>query len=303
MQAIYLAGGCFWGLQKFFDQFDGVNETEVGYANGPDRAPSYEEVCTGSGHAETVRVSFDETRLSLEKLLDFYFMVIDPLSVDRQGNDMGVQYRTGIYYTDENQISVIHRVFAREQEKAGAPLAVEVAPLRSYFSAEEYHQKYLDKHPNGYCHIPKKFFLLATEDLRRRIGGLAYEVTQNAATEPAFTGQYDDFFEKGIYVDVVSGEPLFSSLDKYDSGFGWPAFTKAIRHDAVKERLDLSHFMVRKEVRSRRANSHLGHVFTDGPKSEGGLRYCINSAALRFVPYSALSEQGYGEYLALFDAQ
>lgn len=303
MQAIYLAGGCFWGLQKFFDQFDGVNETEVGYANGPDRAPSYEEVCTGSGHAETVRVSFDETRLSLEKLLDFYFMVIDPLSVDRQGNDMGVQYRTGIYYTDENQISVIHRVFAREQEKAGTPLAVEVAPLRSYFSAEEYHQKYLDKHPNGYCHIPKKFFLLATEDLRRRIGGLAYEVTQNAATEPAFTGQYDDFFEKGIYVDVVSGEPLFSSLDKYDSGCGWPAFTKAIRHDAVKERLDLSHFMVRKEVRSRRANSHLGHVFTDGPKSEGGLRYCINSAALRFVPYSALSEQGYGEYLALFDAQ
>ena len=297
MQAIYLAGGCFWGLQKFFDQFDGVNETEVGYANGPDRAPSYEEVCTGSGHAETVRVSFDETRLSLEKLLDFYFMVIDPLSVDRQGNDMGVQYRTGIYYTDENQISVIHRVFAREQEKAGAPLAVEVAPLRSYFSAEEYHQKYLDKHPNGYCHIPKKFFLLATEDLRRRIGGLAYEVTQNAATEPAFTGQYDDFFEKGIYVDVVSGEPLFSSLDKYDSGCGWPAFTKAIRHDAVKD------FMVRKEVRSRRANSHLGHVFTDGPKSEGGLRYCINSAALRFVPYSALSEQGYGEYLALFDAQ
>ena len=301
MQTIYLAGGCFWGLQKFFDQFTGVQETEVGYANGPDHAPSYEEVCASSGHAETVRLVYNETVLPLEKLLDYYFMVIDPLSVNRQGNDVGVQYRTGVYYTDDAQLPTIRAVFEREQKKIGAPLAVAVEPLKNFFSAEEYHQKYLDKHPNGYCHIPHRYFSLAADDLRQRIGDLAYEVTQHAATEPAFTGKYDDFFEKGIYVDVVSGEPLFASRDKYNSGCGWPAFTKPINESAVKERLDLSHFMIRKEVRSSNADSHLGHVFTDGPKASGGLRYCINSAALRFVPYGEMAAQGYGEYLPLLD--
>ena len=301
MQTIYLAGGCFWGLQKFFDQFTGVQETEVGYANGPDRAPSYEEVCASTGHAETVRVAYDETVISLERLLDYYFLVIDPLSVNRQGNDVGIQYRTGIYYTDDIQLPAIRIVFDREQEKVGVPLAVAVEPLKNFFPAEDYHQKYLDKHPNGYCHIPRKYFSLATNDLRQRIGDLAYEVTQNAATEPAFIGRYDEFFEKGIYVDVVSGEPLFTSRDKYNSGCGWPAFTKPIANGAVKERLDLSHFMVRKEVRSSKAGSHLGHVFNDGPKASGGLRYCINSAALRFVPYDEMVTQGYSEYLSLFD--
>ena len=156
MKTIYLAGGCFWGLQKFIDQFDGVAETEVGYANGPDKAPTYQEVCRSSGHAETVRVVYDEAILPLEKLLDFYFMVIDPLSVNKQGGDRGVQYRTGVYYTDESQIPVIEAVFAREREKAGAPLAVESGPVRNFFSAEEYHQKYLEKNPGGYCHIAGK---------------------------------------------------------------------------------------------------------------------------------------------------
>ena len=303
MQTIYLAGGCFWGLQKFFDQFDGVLETEVGYANGPDKPPTYEEVCASAGHAETVRIAYDAAILPLEKVLDYYFMVIDPLSVNRQGNDVGIQYRTGIYYTDDTQLPVIRVVFDREQEKAGAPLAVAVEPLKNFFSAEKYHQKYLDKQPNGYCHIPRQYFSLATDDLRQRIGDLAYEVTQNAATEPAFTGKYDDFFEKGIYVDVVSGEPLFTSRDKYNSGCGWPAFTKPIAKGAVKERRDLSHFMIRKEVHSSKAASHLGHVFTDGPKDAGGLRYCINSAALRFVPYNEMAAQGYGELISLFDEE
>ena len=160
MKTIYLAGGCFWGLQKFFDQFDGVVSTEAGYANGPDRAPTYEAVCANSGHAETVCVTYDETLIGLERLLDLYFMVIDPLSVNRQGNDRGVQYRTGIYYTDENQLPVIREVFDRVEKKAGAPLAVGVEPIRNFFSAEEYHQKYLDKNPGGYCHIPKKYFSL-----------------------------------------------------------------------------------------------------------------------------------------------
>ena len=161
METIYLAGGCFWGMQKFIDQFQGVARTEVGYANGPDKAPSYQEVCRSSGHAETVRVDYDETVISLEKLLDCYFMVIDPLSVNRQGEDAGIQYRTGVYYTRESQRHVIERVFAREREKAGAPLAVELAPLRNFFSAEEYHQKYLEKNPGGYCHIPRRFFSIA----------------------------------------------------------------------------------------------------------------------------------------------
>ena len=161
METIYLAGGCFWGMQKFIDQFEGVARTEVGYANGPDKAPSYQEVCRSSGHAETVRVDYDETVMPLEKLLDCYFMVIDPLSVNRQGEDAGIQYRTGVYYTRESQRPVIERVFAREREKAGAPLAVELAPLRNFFSAEEYHQKYLEKNPGGYCHIPRRFFSIA----------------------------------------------------------------------------------------------------------------------------------------------
>ena len=158
MNTIYLAGGCFWGLQKYFDQFDGVAETEVGYANGPDAPPSYEEVCRSVGHAETVRVIFDESRLPLETLLERYFLVIDPLSVNRQGHDSGIQYRTGIYYTDETQLPAIRAVFAREQEKAGATLAIAVEPLRNFFPAEDYHQKYLDKNPGGYCHIPPHYF-------------------------------------------------------------------------------------------------------------------------------------------------
>ena len=160
MKTIYLAGGCFWGLQKFFDQFDGVLSTEVGYANGPDRAPTYQDVCADSGHAETVKIVYDETQLSLSKLLDYYFLVIDPLSVNRQGHDEGIQYRTGIFYADESQLPDIQAVFRREEEKAGAKLAVVAEPLRNFFSAEEYHQKYLEKNPGGYCHIPAKYYTL-----------------------------------------------------------------------------------------------------------------------------------------------
>ncbi|MBR2585690.1 MAG: peptide-methionine (R)-S-oxide reductase MsrB [Thermoguttaceae bacterium] len=309
-KTIYLAGGCFWGTQKFFDQFDGVVRTEVGYANGPDGAVSYRDVCRGSGHAETVRIDYDPDRISLTDLLNSYFMVIDPCCVNKQGNDQGIQYRTGIYYTAEDQLPEIEAVYRAEEKKAAAKLAVELLPLKNYFPAEEYHQKYLDKNPGGYCHIPSGLFNLrqngakqSQEEVRARIGDLAYEVTQRAATEHAFTGEYDDFFEKGLYVDVVSGEPLFTSLDKYDSGCGWPAFTRPITEDAVAQSEDTSHGMIRTEVRSSGADSHLGHLFDDGPKESDGRRYCINSAALRFIPYEELEERGYGEYRSLFEKE
>ena len=160
MKTIYLAGGCFWGMQKFLDQFDGVIETEVGYANGPEPAPSYQDVCRSSGHAETVRIVYDPDRISLTELLNYYFLVIDPLSLNRQGGDSGIQYRTGIYYTEEGQFPEIEAVYQSEEEKAGASLAVELLPLENFFPAEEYHQKYLDKNPGGYCHIPSRYFAL-----------------------------------------------------------------------------------------------------------------------------------------------
>lgn len=164
MKTIYLAGGCFWGTQKFFEQFDGVLRTEVGYANGPDSAPRYEDVCHGSGHAETVRIDYDEARIPLTKLLEYYFLTIDPLAVDHQGGDYGRQYRTGIYYTEDAQLGEIRAVRAREEAKAGAPLAVELLPLGNFFPAEEYHQNYLDKNPGGYCHIPKRLLTLAERE-------------------------------------------------------------------------------------------------------------------------------------------
>ena len=163
MKTIYLAGGCFWGMQKFLDQFDGVLKTEVGYANGPDRPVTYREVCDNSGHAETVRVEYDEQILPLSDLLRFYFLVIDPTSVNRQGMDCGIQYRTGIYYTDEVQLPAIRAACAETEQKVGAPLAVEVQPLMNFFSAEAFHQKYLEKNPGGYCHIPGRFFSMAKE--------------------------------------------------------------------------------------------------------------------------------------------
>ena len=158
MKTIYFAGGCFWGMQKYIDQFEGVIRTEVGYANGPDKAPSYQEVCNNSGHAETVRIIYDPKILSLTSLLEYYFMVIDPVSVNQQGHDIGIQYRTGIYYTEEDQIEEIMAAYKAEEEKIGKKLAVEFEALKNFYSAEEYHQKYLDKNPGGYCHIPDHYF-------------------------------------------------------------------------------------------------------------------------------------------------
>lgn len=318
LKQIYVAGGCFWGVEEYFSLIPGVVDAVNGYANGWTENPSYEDVCRGdTGHAETVRVTYDPTVISLETLVEQLFEIIDPLNVNRQGNDVGDQYRTGVYFTDEADRAIIESVFAAEQQKHDQRIATELEPLAQFFEAEDYHQDYLRKNPGGYCHV--SFDGLSTvkteqkkaegaflresypkpsdAELRKRLTTQQYAITQHAGTERAFSGEYDEFFEQGIYVDVVTGQPLFSSADKYDSGCGWPAFTKPIEEEFVQKRDDRSFGMHRIEVRSTSGDSHLGHVFHDGPVDAGGLRYCINSAALRFIPREKLADEGYADYL------
>lgn len=312
MAEIYLAGGCFWGAEKYLSGIRGVRSTEVGYANGKTESPSYEEVCrNNTGHAETVRVRYDPKVVPLDFLLELYYGAIDPTSVNRQGGDAGTQYRTGIYFTDPADRAVIGRSLERLQQRLGRPAAIEFAPLTNFYRAEEYHQKYLDKNPGGYCHIgtdkirkaaqavvnPADYPAKSRDALRDALTPLQYDVTQNAATEPPFHNEYDAAFAPGIYVDVTTGEPLFSSSDKFDSGCGWPAFSKPVDPNVLREHEDDSHGMRRTEVRSRAGDAHLGHVFRDGPEEIGGLRYCINSAALRFIPRDAMEKEGYGSLL------
>lgn len=306
---IYLAGGCFWGMEKLMRSIKGVTSVESGYANGTGKEDAtYQKVSTGeTGFRETVHVTYDPDQVSLEALLMHYFFVIDPTVRNRQGNDMGTQYQTGIYTVDEESKEIVDRIVELESGRYRRFL-VEVKPLENFFPAEEYHQDYLTKNPSGYCHIPgKEIELLASltidpgdykkpakEVVRQKLGDMAWRVTQEQGTEPPFQNEYWNHFEKGIYVDVVTGEPLFASSDKFDSGCGWPAFTKPIEEPVVVERTDESHGMVRTEVRSRMGDSHLGHVFENDPSSPNGIRYCINSASLRFVPYEEMEEEGYG---------
>lgn len=312
MAEIYLAGGCFWGTEKYIDGVHGVISTDVGYANGRTANPSYEDVChRETGHAETVHVVYDPEKVTLSFLLEIYYQAINPVSVNRQGGDTGSQYRTGIYYVDSNDEPVIRASIQKLQQKYEQPIAIEVKPLENYYPAEEYHQKYLDKNPNGYCHIgkekfkkasqaivdPAKYTAPAAEELKKNLSEIQYDVTQNSATEPPFHNEYWDDFARGIYVDVTTGEPLFVSSDKFESGCGWPSFSKPIDPNVALEKEDYSHSMNRTEVRSRVGNAHLGHVFSDGPKELGGQRYCINSAALRFIPVDEMEAQGYANLI------
>lgn len=309
LSEIWLAGGCFWGVEEYFSRMDGVIETSVGYANGDTENPNYHDI-PYTGHAETVYVRYDAGKISLRILLEQYFKIIDPTSMNRQGNDAGSQYRTGIYYTDESEKKIIMEVISEEQKRYRAPIVTEVKPLKHYYPAEEYHQAYLKKNPTGYCHIdfstlPKPtveaglYKKPSQEEVRKSLSELQYDVTQQNSTEPPFKNEYWDNHKKGIYVDIVTGEPLFTSTDKFDSGCGWPGFTKPIDEAVIKEKEDRSHFMLRTEVRSRAGDSHLGHVFDDGPAAEGGLRYCINSASLRFIPLEEMEAKGYGKYVSL----
>ena len=291
---IYLAGGCFWGLEKYIENIPGVLDTQVGFANGKTENPSYEDVCRrDTGHAETVRVIYDSEKISLRRLLSMFYKVIDPTSLNRQGNDVGSQYRTGIYYTDQDDLPNILLSVEELQKTHQKRIAVEALPLMNYYSAEEYHQKYLDKNPGGYCPIDPRHFEVA------KLSPMQYEVAVNNGTEPPYQNEYWDDFREGIYVDIVTGEPLFSSVDKFEA-CGWPSFSKPIDPEGILSKKDCSHGMVRDEVRSRAGDIHLGHVFEDGPSESGGLRYCINSASLRFIPKKNMAEEGYEKYLSLF---
>lgn len=334
LHTLYLAGGCFWGLEAFLKRLPGVHETIVGYANGSTEAPTYRDVCRGdTGHAETVAVTYDQDILPTDLLLDAFFEVIDPTAVNRQGNDRGTQYRSGIYWQDEHDIPLIEAAMKRQQAHYTSPLVTEVEPLHGFHRAESYHQDYLAKNPGGYCHIdldaadafvsragldgsdllpetetpptPTRETLAEDirtagyqtppdEDLRRTLTAAQYRVTRENETERPFSNDYDHTFMPGIYVDITSGEPLFSSADKFDSGCGWPAFSRPIVEDVVTEHRDRSFGTLRTEVRSRAGDAHLGHVFADGPAKTGGLRYCINGAALRFIPYERMDDEGYG---------
>ena len=286
LKVIYLAGGCFWGVEAFISRLKGVNQTEVGYANGNDLAPTYEKVCTGkTGHAESVKVTYNPEIISLEEILEKYYMIIDPYSLNRQGPDIGTQYRTGVYWQEESQREDILKFFAKKQNEDCEKIVVEVGPIGCFYTAEEYHQKYLEKNQQGYCHVDLN---LINDEEFNHLTREEYEITQLSMTEPPFSGEYDDFYEDGVYVDVVNGELLFSSEDKFDSGCGWPAFTKPISEDVITKNRDFSHGSTRIEVRSAKANSHLGHVFNDGPG--GAKRYCINSAALKFIPKQEIEE-------------
>jgi peptide methionine sulfoxide reductase msrA/msrB len=302
------AVGCFWGAEEFFRKIPGVVKTQVGYAGGTVANPKYEDTHDGhTGHAETVEIKFDPKKVSYEFLLDQFFKMHDPTTLNRQGNDTGSQYRSAIFYNSDQQKNQA-MAFKAKVEASHAwkdPVVTEIAPAGKFWVAEDYHQKYLQKHPGGYDnHFLRKisfdseapkFVKPSPAELKKKLTSLQFDVTQNEGTEPPFQNSYWNNHEEGIFVDVVSGEPLFSSKDKFESGTGWPSFTKPLKKDFVVEHTDSSLGMKRTEVRSRLADSHLGHVFEDGPKPTG-LRYCINSASLRFVPKAQLKAEGLEKY-------
>lgn len=306
------AGGCFWCMVKPFDQWPGIKSVRVGYTGGNTKNPTYQEVCSKTtGHVEAVRIEYDPSIISYDEIVKIYFQSIDPTDDGGQFADRGPSYQTAIFYTTEQQNEIATNYIKMLNEKGiyDNPIAVKVLPAKEFYEAEEEHQDYYKKNSLHYKLYYKgsgrKNFIennnyrnqYKSEELKEKLTSIQYHVTQENGTESPYSNEFDSHFEKGIYVDIVSGKPLFSSSDKFQSGCGWPAFSKPIIGQAVYEKEDSTHGMNRTEVRSTSADSHLGHVFNDGPEESGGLRYCINSASLRFIPKSKMVEEGYGEYL------